>query len=283
VAPIGILALMALRAAPAAAEVELPRQSPVASVSQQVGLTDIAVDYSSPAVKARRIWGAAVPYDKPWSISPNQPTRIRFSRDVQVGERSVPAGTYLMSMIPAKGEWTVVLRRSAGLEKVDDSPGDLVRLKVRAKPSSYRERLTFLFSDFDDDKTSLDLEWERVRVSIPISVNTTRQVLMGINELDTTWRSYANAARYMLETKKDFDAGLKYADQSLALREDWYTLWIKGALLAAKGDFKGAHEQAERASQLAPKAAEGFVLDAELSKNLADWGRRAQADKLSAR
>ena len=72
----------------------------------------------------------------------------------------------------------------------------------------------------------------RLRVSIPIAVNTSQQVLSGIADLDSAWRSYANAARYMLETKKDYDAGLKYADQSLALKEDWYTLLDQG--LAAR-------------------------------------------------
>ncbi len=44
----------------------------------------------------------------------------------------------------------------------------------------------------------------------------------------------------MLESTKDYDAGLKYVDQSLAMKEDWYNLFIKGQLLAAKGNYKEA-------------------------------------------
>jgi hypothetical protein len=279
-------ALVLMAAATAAAEVELPRQNPAATVSQQVGLTDIAVEYASPAVKGRKIWGQVVPFDRTWSISPNQPTKIRFSKDVQIGERTVAAGTYSLSAVPTKGDWTIVLAKLAapgvpgGDERVDSDP---VRLKVHPKASAFRERLTFLFSDFSEEKTTLDLEWDKLRVSVPIGVNTTRQVLSGISELDSAWRSYANAARYMLETKKDYDAGLKYADQSLALKEDWYTYWIKGSLHAAKGDWKAAREAGEKAYQLGQKSGDSFVLEAELKKDISEWGRRAGEGNLSSR
>jgi hypothetical protein len=264
----------------AGAEVELPRQSPPATISQQVGLTSIVVEYGSSAVRGRKLWGDAIPYGKPWSMSPSQPTRIKFSKEVQIGARTVPAGSYLLSAIPAKGDWTVQLTR----EVEGAATGDIIMFKARAKPCPFRERLTFVFSDFGEEKASLDMEWEKVRVSIPIAVNTGAQVLAGIADLDTAWRSYANAARYMLETKKDFDAGLKYADQSLALKEDWYTYWIKASLLAAKLDWRAARENGEKAYQLGQKLGEGFVLEYELRRNVADWTKRAEAEsKLTAR
>ena len=65
---------------------------------------------------------------------------------------------------------------------------------------------------------------------------TAAQALANINSaVDGTWRTYANAARYMLENKKDYDAGLKYVDQSLALKEDWYNVWIKAELRRRRG------------------------------------------------
>jgi hypothetical protein len=264
----------------AGAEVELPRQSPPATVSQQVGLTSIVVEYGSSAVRGRKIWGDAIPYGRPWSMSPSQPTRIKFSKEVQIGGRTVPAGSYLLSAIPAKGDWTVQLTREAE----GTTAADIIMFKARAKPCPFRERLTFVFSDFGEERATLEMEWEKVKVSIPIAVNTGAQVLAGIADLDTAWRSYANAARYMLETKKDFDAGLKYADQSLALKEDWYTYWIKASLLAAKLDWRGARENGEKAYQLGQKLGEGFVLEYELRRNVADWTKRAEAEgKLTAR
>ena len=46
----------------------------------------------------------------------------------------------------------------------------------------------------------------------------------------------------MLETKKDYAAGLRYIDQSLALKQDWYNVWIKALLYAGKGDYKAAEK-----------------------------------------
>src|SRR5262245_20146482 len=100
----------------AAAQVELPRESPPARVAQQVGLTEISLEYASPAVKGRRIWGTLVPYEASWSISPVTPTTIRFSRDVRVGGQPVPAGTYRLSAIPGRQAWTFLLARIAGPE-----------------------------------------------------------------------------------------------------------------------------------------------------------------------
>lgn len=52
----------AIAPAPAAAQsIDLPRPSPFAKVTQTVGLTDIAIEYSSPAVKGRIVFGGIVP------------------------------------------------------------------------------------------------------------------------------------------------------------------------------------------------------------------------------
>lgn len=39
------------------AQIEMPRVSPKASVSQAVGYTMVTIDYSRPGVKGRTIWG----------------------------------------------------------------------------------------------------------------------------------------------------------------------------------------------------------------------------------
>jgi len=274
----GALAVCAPRTAHA--ELELPRPSPFAKVSQDVGLTQITVDYSSPAVKGRKIWGALVPFDKMWRTGANRATKITFSKDVTFGDQPVPAGTYALFTIPAKsGEWTVILNKNS------DQPGtateykqelDLVRFKVHAKPAPQRERLAFIFADFTDDKASLDLEWEKLRVSMPIKVKTAEQALANIaKETGNAWQIYSSSARYMLESKKDYDAGLKLVDQSLALKEEWFNTWIKAQLLAAKGDVKAAYPLAQRAYELGQKAGPGFFLEAEVKKALADWQRKS--------
>jgi hypothetical protein len=270
---------LALTASAARADLELPRPSPGAKISQEVGLTQITVDYSCPGVKGRKIWGELVPYDKLWRTGANAATKITFSKDVTFVDKPVPAGSYALFTIPARnGEWTVVLNKNAdqpGIGREYKADQDLLRVKVRAQPAPFRERLAFVFSNFDEDKASLDIEWEKLRVTIPIKVGTAQQAVANINkELDNAWRPFANAARYMLEIKKDYDAGLKYADQSVALKQDWFNLWIRASLLAAKGNYKDARVEAQKSYDLGEKAGAGFFLEAEVKKALADWSKK---------
>ena len=260
----------------AVASLELPRESPVGKISQQVGLTEIAVEYGSPAVAGRKIWGALVPFDKVWSLGAYQATKIRFSRDVSFGEAKVPAGTYALFAIPTKASWTLILNKNAdqlGSGRDYRSDLDVARVEVHPKAAPHRERLAFAVPDFTDDGATLEIAWDKLKVSVPIKVNTTEEVLTNISSLDNTWRAYANAARYMLETKKDYDAGMKYIDQSLALKEDWFNVWIKAELLAAKGNLKDARAQGDRAYEMGKKS-EGFFLEPEMKKTLAEWKKK---------
>ena len=261
----------------ARADLELPRPSPFAKVVQTVGLTDITVDYSSPGVKGRKIWGGVVPYDQMWRAGANQATKITFSRDVTVAGKPVPAGTYAFFVIPTKGAWTVILNKKA------DQPGtgrdykqadDLLRVQVSPQAAPFRERLAYLVTNFTDDKASLDLEWEKLRLPIAVGLGTAAQSLANVNAaIDGTWRTYANAARFMLETKKDADTGMKYVDQSLALKEDWYNVWIKAELQAAKGDYKDARVTGAHAYDLGKKS-DQFFLEGEIKKTLEDWKKK---------
>ncbi|HVZ71337.1 MAG TPA: DUF2911 domain-containing protein [Polyangia bacterium] len=270
----------ALAAGPTA--LELPREVPAAKITQQIGLTEITVEYDCPAARGRKVFGNVVPYDLPWTIGVNPAARLEVSREVTIGDQVVPAGSYWLLATPGKSSWTFMVNK--GAEPVTGARQykpelDVARVKTAGKSAPRRERLTFLFSDQGDDRVSLDLEWDGVRASLPIQVHTKQQIESALGGLDGTWRSYANAARYMLETKKDYDTGLHYIDASLALQaidhvQDWYCLWIKGALYAAKGDFAQATALARQSYELASRGG-SFALEPDLSKAIDDWDRRA--------
>lgn len=274
---LGAMAASLLFASSASAQLDLPRPSPSAKVSQVIGLTEVTVDYSSPAAKGRPIWGTLVPYDQMWRTGANSATKITFSKDVTFGGKPVPAGTYALMTIPSKGAWTVILNKKldqSGTARDYKADQDFVRFQVQAKPAPHRERLAFLFSDFTDDKGSLDLEWDKLRVSIPIKVSTEEQALANIKKtLDGTSWTYAFAARYTAETKKDFDTALKYIDQSISLKEDWFNTWIKATIVAGMGKTKDAIALGEKAYGLGQKA-EFFFLEAEVKKTLAEWKKK---------
>jgi hypothetical protein len=274
---LGVAAAAFLSSSPASADLDLPRPSPFAKVSQDVGLTTITVDYSSPGVKGRKIWGGLVPYGQMWRTGANTATKVTFSKDVTVAGKPVPAGTYALFTIPTAGDWTVILNKKA------DQPGtgqgykqedDAARFTIKPKAAPFRERLAFLVTDFTDEKGDLALEWEKLRLTIPVETGTAKQAMANITStIDGTWRTYANAARYLVENKKELDTAMKYVDQSLALKEDWYNVWIKAQILAAKGNYKEALALAQKANDLGTKAG-NFFFEADVKKALADWKKK---------
>jgi hypothetical protein len=158
-------------AAPGAPKALKPMPSPGAKVSAQVGTSEVTVEYSSPGVKKRKIWGELVPYGQPWRTGANSSTKITFTQDVEVGGKPIPAGTYSILTIPTKTTWTVIFNKNTGIGGSMDKykqEEDVARVTVTPSKIPQRERLAFIFSDVTDDSVTLDLEWEKLRVSIPI-------------------------------------------------------------------------------------------------------------------
>ena len=98
--------------AQSAPQLELPRPSPKGSLTQTVGLTDIAVAYSSPGVKGRKIWGEVVPFDKVWRAGANECTKLTVSTAISIEGKPIAAGSYCVFLLPAKSGWTFILSKN---------------------------------------------------------------------------------------------------------------------------------------------------------------------------
>ena len=258
---------------PANAQLQLPAASPKAQVMQTVGLTEITIDYSSPAVKGRKIWGDLVPYDKLWRAGANAATKITFSKPVTIEGKKVDKGSYSIFIIPsATGDWTIVLNTDASVS-ADDYAQDKDLLRIKAKPSAIanRERMAFEVLDFTTSTAVVAMEWEKVRVGFTVSMDTENQAQENIKStLGGSWRSYNSAARYMME-KKDLETALKYANQSLSLSDEWFNNWTKAQILAEKKMYKEASANAARAKELGDKDPKGFFFKDQVEKALVEW------------
>ena len=269
-----ISAFVLLVATSAFAQLQLPAPSPGASVKQVVGLTDITIEYSSPAVKGRKVWGTLVPYEKPWRAGANAATKITFSRDVNFGGKPVPAGTYAIVAHPTAKAWTIALSKDVGLwqgGKAYDAKDDVVRVPATTGAIPNRERLTFLFTNTTDTDASVDLEWEKLRVSVPVKVSTAEQAQANIKTtLENAWRPHASAARYMAENTKDLTTALSYADKSIAIESHWFNNWSKAEILAKMNNIPEARKHAQIAWDLGEKDPNFFFKEA-VAKSLASW------------
>lgn len=269
-----LLAVALTAASPALAQLELPAPSPAAKVMQRVGLTDVTVEYSSPAVKGRTIWGDLVPFDKIWRTGANAATKITFSRDVTVDGKSVAAGTYAIVTLPTKKGWTFVLSKATDLwasGKQYDEKDDAVRVEAKTTAIPHRERFAFIISDATEAGASLDIEWEKLRISVPFATDTAKQALASIDkELGMSWRPHLNAARYMADTAKDLDKALALVEKSIGIQSTWFNNWVKADILNRKGDKAEALKFAQIAWDLGNKDSY-FFSKAEVEKALKDW------------
>lgn len=169
----GLLACLALLAAAnACAQEKAARPSPPAKA--ECKLTDgktITVDYSSPRAKGRKIYGGLVPYGKVWRAGANEATTFVTDAQLNVGGKTVPAGSYTMFAIPAEDKWTLVISKKTG-EWGTAYPGpenDLVRIDMKvSKLPTPVENFTIAFDEHSGNCT-LRMDWENTRASVDIA------------------------------------------------------------------------------------------------------------------
>src|SRR2546423_3501210 len=87
------------------------------SVTQRVGLTDIAVSYNRPVARGRRLFGELVRWGHIWHPGADSATTITFSRDVTITGHDIAAGRHTLWTIPHEPAqpWTVILSRRRGV------------------------------------------------------------------------------------------------------------------------------------------------------------------------
>ena len=262
------------------AQLQLPRPSPNASIMQTVGLTDITIEYSSPGVKGRTIFGGLLANDKIWRTGANASTKITLSESVTIMDNEVPAGTYSIFTIPSETEWTFILNKNVGASegsyKMDE---DQLRVKVKAASCEMRERMMFGFANFNDEKGEIVLEWEKTRIVVPFMVNTAKKAAENIKgHLGRTWRDYNSAARYHLAENSGLDEALNYVNQSIALDENWFNTWTKASIYNAMGKGTEAHKNAVMAKELGD-AADNFFFKDDVYKAVEEWTPGAKNKK----
>ena len=241
-------------------KLEFPQASQHAVIKQRVGLTDIEVDYSRPNKNGRVIFGALVPFDKPWRTGANQATKIKTSAPVKFGDKEVPAGEYVLYTIPGANEWKVMLSKNLKAQTpADHKPEDEVA-SVTAKPAlamaTPTETFTIGFEDLRANSAILYLAWDKTRVDVKVTTNDVEKVMQGIDAAvksgkDQDANFYYSAASFYLDQNKDLPQALKWVDQAIEKNPKAYFMQAKKAQILAKmGNKKEAIAAAEKAIEL---------------------------------
>ena len=146
--------------------------SPRRLVEGKIGDVEVSVDYGSPGVKDRKIWGGLESYGKVWRAGANETTSFEFSGDVMIGDTVVPEGKYGFYLIPNKNkDWVAIINTDWSREEHGawgaynyNKKHDVVRINVEPQWSEEsQERL-----QYDIMENSINMSWEKVRISIPV-------------------------------------------------------------------------------------------------------------------
>ena len=148
------------------------QESPRETASGTVNGAQIKINYGSPAVKGRKIWGDLVPYNAIWRTGANEATTFETSKDVNIGGKLLHAGKYSVFTVPGEKEWKVIFNSETtqwGIKDDgsanDDPSKDVLTVIVKPeKAKEFKERLTFVVAD-----KGFSLLWENL--AVPVSIN----------------------------------------------------------------------------------------------------------------
>jgi hypothetical protein len=244
---------------------KMPQLSSTQSFTQEFGLGKISVTYSRPNVKGREIFGGLEPYDKVWRTGANGATVIKFSDEVQIEGKTVPAGEYGLFTIPGKNEWTIIINKGAqqwGSYTYKESD-DLLRVKV--KPVTLKDKVetfTIQFANVSPSSAQLQLVWANTLVPVSLTTDVDAKVIANIDDaMKADKKPYVQAAQYYYLNNKDINKALTWINAAEV--EDQTAPWIKywkAKIQLKAGDKKGAITTAEAGAKLAQeKSVEEYV------------------------
>ena len=280
-APLALAIALGLSASASAARADFtpPRPSPHASVAQTVGTTELGVSYSRPGVKGRAIWGALVPWDKPWRTGANEITQFSTTDDIVVEGQPLPAGTYGLVTIPSQDKWTIVFTRDKGLWGAFDYKPDHDQLRVTVKPQDapMQERMAFTIEPTADDQADVVLAWEKLRVPFHVTVDVNGIVLRAARAALTAakpddWNTPYRAANWAYTSGAARKEAAEWAAAARRVKENFQTLSLAAKLLADDGRTKDAIAPGTTALALAKDdKAVTAEQTAPFEKLLGDW------------
>lgn len=132
----------------------------------------VKINYHSPGVRKRVIWGGLVPYEEVWVTGAHDATTIEIDKPFIVGGKEIPAGKYAFFTIPGKNEWIVIINKQwkQHLATEYDEKEDVVRLKVKPKKNTHTERLQYFIQSIKGNNGKIAVAWEKISIEFPFTI-----------------------------------------------------------------------------------------------------------------
>jgi len=263
------------------AQITAPQPSPFTTVKQVVGLTDVTLEYSRPAMRGRTIYGDLVPFDKLWRTGANKNSMITFSSDVKVGGKELKAGAYAIFTTPGESVWEINFYSDTenwGTPKSWDASKVAASVKVNpTKISNKVESFTIAIEDLSNDGATLSILWDATKVAIPFSVPTDATVIAAIDKTmaGPGANDYYASAVYYMNSDRDINKAKEWIDKAISMSDEpaFWQLRQQSLIYAKAGDKKGAIKVAKKS--LAAAEVAGNADYVKMNKDsLKEWGAK---------
>ena len=225
----GLAAPLPAQDKPAPVRLTPLRVSPACTVSQEIGISKVEIAFARPAVKGRKIWGGLVPFGQVWRAGANTATVITFSHPAEVAGKAVPAGTYGFFVLPGEKTWTLILNRKAKQWGAYEykAEEDLVRWEATPQAGPFLEYLDYRVIPTDGGHATVELGWEKLRVSFPVAFDTRAIYWAHLEDTlkkapDTDWVPWYQAAKYCQDQGIEPQKALAWIQKSLKAGESFW-------------------------------------------------------------
>ena len=154
-------------------EIDTVKKSIKAYAQNKIGAANFTIQYHSPAVRDRVIWGGLVPYDRIWVTGAHNATSIETDKDFIIGAKKIPPGKYAFFTIPGKEEWTIIINKNWNQHQADEykQEDDLVRMLIRPDTLGYKqERLRYDINQLSQKEGNLQMMWDKLKLVIPVRI-----------------------------------------------------------------------------------------------------------------
>jgi len=263
---IGAGLLLSTDAQAQSGQLQFPPPSPLSTVKQRVGLTDIEISYSRPSAKGRPVMGGLLPYGEVWRTGANGRTTISFSTPVKLNDKEIPAGKYSLFTIPGEKNWTIMLNKNAsGNALAYDANNEVAR--VQSPSISIAENIetfSIMIDRIRDDSAEIELLWEHTVVPIRLNLDVVAKLQPEIEAAmsgENASRYSYQAALFYYDHDLDLQKAKTWVEAAIKANETYYNVNLKAKILAKLGDKEGAIAAAKHSSELASKTpgADGYV------------------------
>lgn len=147
--------------------------SPHTSAMAMIGDAHVHIDYSSPGVRNRIIFGGLLAYDEVWQAGAHMATWVETNKDLTIDGKTLEAGKYGFFIIPSKDKWTVIFNTRWDQHGKDEysTEEDALRLEVTPEISEeITEHLEYTIDETGPNQGRITLAWEKATISFPFQV-----------------------------------------------------------------------------------------------------------------